>query len=106
MKIGVNVIFSPSLWLTPNIPFDIIHFYNPLNTKIYLYAGGKESETMIPNVNKFREALEKKGLKGGNVDFELSVDANGQHSEYYWGREFPKAVKWLFFEKSHSDEEE
>lgn len=103
---GKLMIFSPSLWLTPKIPFEIIHFYNPLDTKIYLYAGGKESETMLPNVHKFLEALKKKGLDGGNVEFELSVDVNGEHNEYFWGREFPKAVEWLFFANSHSEEEE
>lgn len=103
---GKLMIFSPSLWLTPNIHFEMIHFFNPLSTKIYLYAGGQESETMLPNVRKFLTALENKGLGNGNIDFKLSVDANGEHNEYFWGKEFPKAVEWLFFNKASLNEEE
>ncbi len=101
---GRLMIFSPSLWLTPNIPFDFIQFYHPLPTKIYLYAGGKESEMMVPNVRKFLSTLESKGLSKADIDFELSIDEEGEHNEYYWGREFPKAVEWLFLKRHYLEE--
>ena len=80
---GRLMIFSPSLWLTPNIHFRIMHFYNPLPTRIYLYAGGKESETMIPNVNELKAAFEDQGLSSKKVDFHLSIDLEGHHNEYF-----------------------
>ncbi|MEZ4934870.1 MAG: hypothetical protein R2788_22410 [Saprospiraceae bacterium] len=33
------------------------------------------------------------------IEFNMSIDPEGSHEESRWGEEFPKAVKWLFFEK-------
>ena len=95
---GKMMIFSPSLWLTPKIYFQAINFSNPFYTKIYVYAGGKESETMIPNVKRLMEALERKGLNSSKIEFRLSIDPHGAHNEQRWGEEFPIAVKWLYFD--------
>jgi predicted alpha/beta superfamily hydrolase len=91
------MIFSPSLWLTQKIYFDAIHFSSPFFTKIYVYAGGKEGSNMVPNVQRFREAIARRGHDSTNVDFELSIDPNGLHNEERWGKEFPKALEWLYF---------
>lgn len=96
---GKMMIFSPSLWLTPKIYFQAINFFNPFSTKIYLYAGGKESKTMVPNVQRLKAVLQRKGLDGSKIEFNLSIDPDGGHDETRWGEEFPKAVKWLFFDK-------
>ncbi|MDX5479771.1 MAG: carbohydrate esterase, partial [Cyclobacteriaceae bacterium] len=37
---GKLMIFSPSLWVIPKIKLSFPHFYEPMDTKIYLYAGG------------------------------------------------------------------
>ena len=89
------LIFSPSLWVTPNMHFHFMNFYEPQNMKVYLYGGSGESATMVPNLQRFKAALEKKAE--AKVDFKLSIDPNGQHNEARWGHEFPKAVEWLFF---------
>ena len=94
---GKMMIFSPSLWLTPKIYFRAIDFINPFFTKIYLYAGGKESKTMVPNVQRLKSALQKKGLESSKIEFKVSIDPAGSHEERRWGEEFPVAVKWLFF---------
>lgn len=94
---GKMMIFSPSLWLTPKIYFQAINFFNPFHTKIYLYAGGNEGANMIPNVQRLKSALQQKGLDGSKIEFELSVDPEGEHNEAKWSEEFPKAVEWLFF---------
>lgn len=94
---GKMMIFSPSLWLTPKIYFRAINFVNPFYTKIYLYAGGKESETMIPNVQRLKAALQSKGLESAKIEFKVSIDPEGNHGESRWGEEFPKAAEWLFF---------
>lgn len=94
--LGKLMIFSPSLWVSPKIYFDAIEFFNPLDTKIYLYAGGKESETMIPNVKKLKQTIEKQGLETDKIQMKLSIDPQGEHNEKRWGKEFPKAVEWLF----------
>ena len=94
---GKLMIFSPSLWVSRNIYFEAIQFQMVLDTKIYLYAGGAESKNMVPNVRKFKEAMESQGVDRKKLNFKLSLDPEGKHSESYWGAEFPKAVEWLFF---------
>ncbi len=94
---GRLMVFSPSLWVDPNIPHHGPSFGGPLASKIYIYAGGKEGMSMIPNVNGYREALERGGKDTQNLEFKISIDPEGEHNEEHWGREFPKAVEWLFF---------
>ena len=94
---GRLMVFSPSLWVAPNIPDFGLPFDDPLAAKIYIYAGGKEGSSMIPNINRYRKALETKGMNMSHIDFRTSIDPEGIHSEAHWGREFPKALEWLFF---------
>ena len=94
---GKLLIFSPSLWISPKIYFDAIEFQKALRTKIYLYAGGSESKSMIPNIRKFKEIFEKRGLGSDFIEFNLSLDSKGKHNEKQWSNEFPRAVEWLFF---------
>jgi predicted alpha/beta superfamily hydrolase len=93
---GRLMIFSPSLWVTQNVPFDLIHFFQPIPTKIYVYAGGNEGGNMVTNIKNFKESLYNQGFASNNIHFKLSIDPQGTHNEYRWGQEFPKAVDWLF----------
>ncbi len=90
------MIFSPSLWVTPRIPFRIMKLTHNFKGRIYLYGGEAESETMVPNMQRFREELEQQ-TPDQQVEFRVEVDPHGQHNEARWGQEFPKAVEWLFF---------
>jgi predicted alpha/beta superfamily hydrolase len=96
---GKLMIFSPSLWVVPklNIPTDIDENYQ--NTKIYLYAGGDESATMIDHVRKFKKNMVKSEFVSDNMKINLSINMEGKHNEQYWSDEFPKAIEWLFFSK-------
>ncbi len=94
---GKMMIFSPSLWMSKKI-FIEANAFKPLpKTKIYVYAGGKESKAHLPNVKKLESILIDKIHNAVLFDFEISVNDTGEHAEFYWGQEFPKAVKWLFF---------
>ena len=95
---GRLMIFSPSLWISQRIYFDAIHFFEPFETRIYLYAGGKEGANMIPNVNKLEETLHNQGFGYSRVKIKTSIDPKGQHNEKRWSKEFPEALKWLYFE--------
>ena len=90
------LIFSPSLWVAPNIHFHSIHFDEAFATQIYIYAGGEESANMIPNIQRFKQAIEESGA-AGDVTIKVSVDPQGKHNEHRWGEEFPKAAEWLYF---------
>lgn len=90
------MIFSPSLWVAPNIHFHAIQFQEVLQTSVYLYGGGAEGANVIPNIQKLKTALEKQG-QDGRMQFELSIDPNGEHNEKRWGEEFPRAIEWLYY---------
>lgn len=94
--IGRLMIFSPSLWVSNKIYFDISEFFSPVNSRIYLYGGGKEGATMIPSVKKIKDTIESQGWSTDKVDVKVSFDSRGEHTEKRWGQEFPKALEWLF----------
>ena len=98
-KFSKLMIFSPALWVSPNIHFHAMRFTMTLNSRVYVYAGGAESKNMLPNVERFREALLSQELTEPDLDIELSIDPDGQHTESRWGLEFPKAIEWLYFKK-------
>jgi predicted alpha/beta superfamily hydrolase len=96
---GRLMIFSPSLWVSPSIPFHALNFSQAYEGRIYLYGGGEEGATMLPNLQRFKAEMERRGGRI-NIEFELSFDPKGRHNEARWGQEFPRAVEWLFFHKS------
>lgn len=98
-KFSKLMIFSPSLWVNPNIHFHAMRFTMTLNSRVYVYAGGAESKNMLPNVQRFKDALLSQELTEPDLDIELSIDPEGQHTESRWGFEFPKAIEWLYFKK-------
>lgn len=96
---GRIMIFSPSLWISQKVYFDAIHFFEPFETRIYLYAGGKEGANMLPNFERFHKTLESQGFGYNRVKIKSSIDPDGEHAEKQWNKEFPIALKWLFFEQ-------
>ncbi|WP_298223333.1 alpha/beta hydrolase-fold protein [Flavobacterium sp.] len=94
---GKLMIFSPSLWVVPKMDFTHIDFSEPSDTKIYLYAGGDESATMIEHVKKFKKRMIENEFVSSKMKIKLSINMQGKHNETYWSDEFPKAIEWLFF---------
>ncbi|MBC7523546.1 MAG: alpha/beta hydrolase [Flavobacterium sp.] len=94
---GKLMIFSPSLWVVPKVKLSLLDMDEPQETRIYLYAGGNESETMIDHVKNFKKRLLKKEGFDDKMKIKLSININGKHNEIYWSDEFPKAIEWLFF---------
>lgn len=94
---GRLMVFSPSLWISPKIYFDAIEFQALSPMKVYVYGGEQESKYMVPSIRRFNESLQRQHYTGQPIDVKLSVDPEGTHQEVHWGREFPKAVEWLFY---------
>lgn len=94
---GKLMIFSPSLWVVPKMDFSNMDFSEPGDTKIYLYAGGDESTTMIEHVKKFKKEMIKNDFVDNKMKIKLSINMLGKHNETYWSDEFPKAIEWLYF---------
>jgi predicted alpha/beta superfamily hydrolase len=100
---GKMMIFSPSLWVSPMIFHDARTFKPLPKTKIYVYAGGKESKAHLPNVKKLESILHDKLKTGAYFDMEVSVNHQGKHGEFYWKQEFPEAINWLFFNNTNAN---
>ncbi|MFY8186665.1 MAG: alpha/beta hydrolase [Flavobacterium sp.] len=94
---GKLMIFSPSLWVVPKIKLSFLEMDEPQDTRIYLYAGGNESATMIDHVKMFKKRLQKKQKFAEKMKVRLSINLEGKHNEVYWSDEFPKAIEWLFY---------
>jgi metallo-beta-lactamase class B len=84
-------IFSPSLWISPEIYTDAEKFTAISSEKFYFYAGGNESATMVSDMQKMADILSKKSA----YQMRRIVNPVGQHKESYWRQEFPGFYKWL-----------
>lgn len=93
---GNAFVFSPAFWIAQPLftVADTTIFSGP--TYLYFIAGGKESETMEPEMNRMYEIL--KANKDANGHYRYVIEADAQHNEIFWRKEFPVAYKW-FFEK-------
>ncbi|WP_116127866.1 alpha/beta hydrolase [Lewinella sp. IMCC34183] len=89
------MVFSPSLWVTPDIPFNVMKLTRQYHGRMYLYGGEAESATMVPNMERFKRQLLEQ-TDASQLEIRLAVDPLGQHNEARWGREFPQAIRWLF----------
>ena len=84
-------VFSPSLFLTPSIYSDADIFSTQSMPKFYLYAGGKESATMVSDMKRMGDILEKKQ----RYSIRRVVSPLGQHNEASWRQEFAEFYKWI-----------
>lgn len=94
---GKLMIFSPSLWVVPKLNISNDFDAEEQDTKVYLYAGGDESATMIEHVRQFKKKMLESEFISDKMKIKLSINDEGKHSESYWSDEFPKAIEWLFF---------
>jgi enterochelin esterase-like enzyme len=78
---GKLMIFSPSLWVKPDMKINIAD-ESLEDTKNLLYAGGDESETMIEHVKSFKTACFQANFeRQGKIN--LSINKMGKHNETY-----------------------
>ena len=94
---GKLMIFSPSLWVVPELKIKAKKENTP-DVKIYLYAGGEESKNLLTEVKKFQQDLLSNEFITDSSQINLSINRKGKHTETYWSDEFPKAIEWLFFQ--------
>lgn len=91
---GKALIFSPSLWFSPALwPF-IAQQGRTQDFKLYLLAGGQESANMVTQMNQLYQDLLAAGFSPAELN--LVIKADGQHSEWFWKREFGAGYDWLF----------
>jgi predicted alpha/beta superfamily hydrolase len=84
-------VFSPAFWITPQLMNINPSQAKKVKGKIYFYAGGQESETMVQDMmHVFGEMR-----KNSKAKMETVIRAEGKHNEPTWRAEFPLFYKWL-----------
>jgi predicted alpha/beta superfamily hydrolase len=91
---GAAGVFSPAYWMAPQLITDTRTHPPPPTARVYFYAGGSESESMVPDMKYMVELLRSAGLPPRNL--EIEIDPVGRHNEAAWRAQFPHAVAWLF----------
>lgn len=84
-------VFSPAFWVGPKIFDDIRSKGSRVNSRIYFYCGGQESESMEPDMQRAFEEMRK--LSASQMT--CVVRTNGTHSEWVWKEEFPLFYLWI-----------
>ena len=91
---GKAGIFSPSYWFAPAVvDFTRTHRLAP-DLRIVFYAGGKESDEMLPDMQAIVAILKQQGVAASNL--RVDVEPQAKHNEKAWSADFPRAVEWLF----------
>jgi len=88
-------IFSPAFWFGGHNPAAHVAA-NPREgeARVYFLAGGQEPVSVTQNMNAVANAMTTAGFL--NNEKHTLVSPDGQHSEWFWRREFPAAYIWLF----------
>jgi predicted alpha/beta superfamily hydrolase len=85
-------IFSPAFWTAPAIYDDVANAsFGRGMKRFYFYAGGKESENVIPDMDKMIATIEKKG----NYETRRLMNPLGKHNEAAWRKEFADFYQFI-----------
>lgn len=91
---GKAMIFSPYFWFTSEV-YVMTEKIKTINTKLYFMCGDSESESMVTDMNKMIELVNKTRCSCMHLT-KTNVVVNGKHNEKLWSKEFGKAYLWLF----------
>ncbi|WP_347260832.1 alpha-amylase family glycosyl hydrolase [Rudaea sp.] len=87
--------FSPAYWPAKPAVFDFARTQPPRkDAKLYFYAGGKEGEEMVGDMQRMVAQLRAQGHPPARIATTVAADA--QHNEAAWRAQFARAVLWLF----------
>jgi metallo-beta-lactamase class B len=88
------MVFSPSLWFNQGVYTQVSQIGKQHPMRFYMLAGALESANLVAQCTQLRSDLMSVGFTADEV--QLVVKADGQHSEWFWRREFGAAYQWLF----------
>ncbi|MBT8228692.1 MAG: hypothetical protein KJO50_00430, partial [Bacteroidia bacterium] len=90
-KIGA---FSPAYWFNAQSYTHVINTGKKEDMRIYQIAGTLEGAQYIDNMFEMHGTFLASGFGENEV---ITIEkSDGQHSEWFWAREFAEAYKWLF----------
>ncbi|MDE3236582.1 MAG: alpha/beta hydrolase [Bacteroidota bacterium] len=88
---GAAGVFSPAFWVAPALYEQAKKFITTSNYRLYFYAGKKESETIVGDMQKMEELLKH----NPNYEIKEVINPLGQHNEKYWRQELFTFFLWL-----------
>lgn len=97
---GAAIIFSPSYWFSPAIAEETKRTSLARGQRVYVYAGGKESESMLPQARAMFERF--KPIVATNPGKLLVEVPEGEHNEAAWRAVLPNALCWRFDPACHT----
>ncbi len=83
-------IFSPAFWTASGIDSMIDSMAKYVHGKLFFYAGGKEGESMIPDMKR----IEKEIKATSSSSLKEVIDDDAKHNETAWRKYFPAFYKW------------
>ena len=90
-KFGAAGVFSPAFWMAPGLKDYVAKRASKLKGRVYFYAGGLESERMVPDMLQVFETLNAHS----KAELKSHIRAEGRHTESVWREEFPLFYEWL-----------
>jgi predicted alpha/beta superfamily hydrolase len=90
-KVGI---FSPSFWFSDSLYSYVKNQPKSGTVKFYFMSGTQESQDMVPDMERMMDTLRTKGYL--DAEMLLVPKEDGQHSEWFWNREFGACYDWLF----------
>ena len=84
-------IFSPAFWTAPQLNNDLKRVAKRIDDKLFFYAGGSESEEMVPDMKNIESILR---TSSHSKMIEL-IDPSGKHNQAAWRKYFPEFINWI-----------
>jgi predicted alpha/beta superfamily hydrolase len=91
---GSALVFSPSYWFSPAIAEETARTALKPGQRVYVYAGGAESEAMLPDARAVVAHLRASLPEGAALELVESPEAG--HNEAAWRAALPGALCWLY----------
>jgi predicted alpha/beta superfamily hydrolase len=88
---GSAGIFSPAFWVAPRLPADAARMLRHYRGKLFFYAGGQESSTMIP----LMDAVIDSAKKAPRVSLLRHTEPGARHNEEAWRRQFYRYLAFI-----------
>jgi predicted alpha/beta superfamily hydrolase len=83
-------IFSPAFWTASGIDSTVIADAKKVNSKLFFYAGGKEGDSMLPDMRRIEKEIKERSAS----QIKEKIDEYAHHNEAAWRKYFPDFYEW------------
>ena len=98
---GMAGVLSPALWFSEQCLAHVARRGCRFPLRFYLMAGQQEGRNVVEDLYALGSTLQLAGFEP-NRQFVIT-HPDGDHSEWYWAREFDDVVRWLYTEWLESE---